>query len=141
MGKWICRHKLIFQYFFFNNCLQNIWQKKTPRGMRIFFTLGLSTKFTVCMQIYDPNNKFLLMLDIMWNSLFVSQANMEQFWKRIFIKMIIQSNPVLWAPTSIWTPRYYGQLSLSLAKALTFSLNLTHLIWTPINPLSPNVQI
>ena len=48
-GKWICGHKLIFQYFFFNNCLQNIWQKKTPRGMRIFFTLGLSTKFSVCM--------------------------------------------------------------------------------------------
>ena len=55
------------------------------------------------------------------------------FWKRIFIKMIIQSNPVLWAPASIWTPPYYGQLSLSLGKALTVSLNVTHLIWTPIN--------
>ena len=47
--------------------------------------------------------------------------------------MIIQSNPVLWAPASIWTPPYYGQLSLSLGEALTFSVNLTHLIWTPIN--------
>lgn len=35
----------------------------------------------------------------------------------------------------IWTPRYYGQLSLTLflRKAPTFSLNLTHLIQTPVN--------
>lgn len=33
----------------------------------------------------------------------------------------------------IWTPRYYGQFSLSLGKALTLSLNLTHLIQTPVN--------
>ena len=33
----------------------------------------------------------------------------------------------------IWTPRYYGQLSLFLGKTLTFSLNLTHLIRTLVN--------
>ena len=33
----------------------------------------------------------------------------------------------------IWTPRYYGQVSLFPGKALTFSLNLTHLIQTLVN--------
>ena len=42
-----------------------------------------------------------------------------------------RSNPALQTPT-IRTPRprYYGQLSLSLERALTFSLNLTR---TPVN--------
>ena len=31
------------------------------------------------------------------------------------------------------TPRYYGHFSLCLGKALTFSLNSTRLIWTPVN--------
>ena len=33
----------------------------------------------------------------------------------------------------IRTPRYYGQLSLSLGKVLTFSQNLTRLIRTPVD--------
>ena len=33
----------------------------------------------------------------------------------------------------IRTPRYYGQFSLSLGKAFTFSLNSTRLIRTPDN--------
>ena len=41
-----------------------------------------------------------------------------------------QSNPALQIPHLIRTPRYYGQLSLSLERALTFSINLTR---TPVN--------
>ena len=33
----------------------------------------------------------------------------------------------------IRTPHHYGQFSLSLGKALTFSLNSTRLIRTPVN--------
>ena len=31
------------------------------------------------------------------------------------------------------TPHYYRQFSLSLGKAITFSLNSTQLIWTAVN--------
>ena len=41
-----------------------------------------------------------------------------------------QSNSALQTPHLIRTPRYYGHLSLSLERALTFSINLTR---TPVN--------
>ena len=41
----------------------------------------------------------------------------------------------------ILTPRYYGQFALSLGKALTFSLNSTHLIRTPVNRDNGHLRI
>ena len=41
----------------------------------------------------------------------------------------------------ILTPRYYGQFALSLGKALTFSLNSTHLIRTPVNRDNGHLKI
>ena len=42
----------------------------------------------------------------------------------------VQSNPALQTLHLIRTPRYYGQLSLSLERALTFPLDF---IQTPVN--------
>ena len=42
-------------------------------------------------------------------------------------------------PAALRTPRYYGYFSLFLGEALTFSLNSTRLIWTPVN--TDNVRL
>ena len=53
-------------------------------------------------------------------------------WKIKFIAMITVK-PWFTNTSLIQTPHFYGHFSLSLEKALTFSLTSTNLRWTPIN--------